>query len=89
MQLMSFHKYLLEYLIEIINFNYEEADIIFINNVLDGFIKGLFYSYNQFLKSKIQKNFTDDVFTRFLLPLNNYKKNLFLHSMICPSIREG
>ena len=37
------------------DFKYEEADIVEVNNASNGFTKELFYSYNQFLKTKVKK----------------------------------
>ena len=53
---------------------YEEADIEVVNNASNGFTKELFYSYNQFLKTKVKKHFSDDAYVQFLSLVNNYKK---------------
>ena len=55
------------------DFKYEEADIVVVNNASNGFTNG-FYSYNQFLKIKVKKHFSDDAYAQFLSLVNNYKK---------------
>ena len=56
------------------DFKYEEADILVVKNASNGFTKELFYSYNQFLKTKVKKHFSDDAYVQFLSLVNNYKK---------------
>ena len=44
--------------------NFQQADIVVVNNAWNGFMKQLFYSYNQFLKTKVNKHFNDETYVQ-------------------------
>ena len=51
------------------NFNLNNS-----NTYALAFKKKLFLSYNQFLKTKLKKNFSDDAYVQFLSLGNNYQE---------------